>query len=127
MLLKEGQVRLFVDCSAGWIVKHGRETDRPGLWRTMIVTHRYLGITVRVLMLLWSVSGIVMMYVSFRGLPAESVCRDCRGLSGILATASTLQTFRIANPSAVLKSAAVTHIFGPEPEIGHHQRAKLSH
>jgi len=76
-------------------------------------------------MLLWSVSGIVMMYVSFRGLPAESVCRDCRGLSGILATASTLQTFRIANPSAVLKSAAVaTHIW-PESEIGHHQGAKL--
>jgi hypothetical protein len=36
-----------------------------GLWRTMIVTHRYLGIAVGVLMLLWFVSGIVMMYVGF--------------------------------------------------------------
>jgi hypothetical protein len=41
----------------------------------------------------------------FRSLPAESACRDCRGLTGILAAASILQTFQIANPSAVLKSS----------------------
>jgi uncharacterized iron-regulated membrane protein len=36
-----------------------------GLWRTLIITHRYLGIAVGLLMATWFVSGIVMMYVDF--------------------------------------------------------------
>jgi uncharacterized iron-regulated membrane protein len=35
------------------------------LWRTLVIFHRYLGIAVGLLMLLWFVSGIVMMYVGF--------------------------------------------------------------
>ena len=35
------------------------------LWRALVVLHRYLGIAVGVLMLLWFASGIVMMYVGF--------------------------------------------------------------
>jgi PepSY-associated transmembrane protein len=35
------------------------------LWRTVIVTHRYLGVAVGLLMLGWFVSGIVMMYVAY--------------------------------------------------------------
>jgi hypothetical protein len=35
------------------------------LWRVLVITHRYLGIAVGVLMLMWFVSGIVMMYVGF--------------------------------------------------------------
>lgn len=35
------------------------------LWRTLVMLHRYLGIAVGVLMLLWFASGIVMMYVGF--------------------------------------------------------------
>jgi uncharacterized iron-regulated membrane protein len=35
------------------------------LWRTLVVFHRYLGIAVGILMLLWFASGIVMMYVGF--------------------------------------------------------------
>src|SRR5215470_1158064 len=35
------------------------------LWRTLVIFHRYLGIAVGVLMLLWFASGIVMMYVGF--------------------------------------------------------------
>ncbi len=35
------------------------------LWRTMVIVHRYLGIAVGVLMLIWFASGIVMMYVGF--------------------------------------------------------------
>jgi hypothetical protein len=36
-----------------------------GLWRALVITHRYLGIAVGVLMLMWFASGIVMMYVAF--------------------------------------------------------------
>jgi hypothetical protein len=36
-----------------------------GLRRTLIVTHRYLGVAAGVLMVMWFVSGVVMMYVGF--------------------------------------------------------------
>lgn len=35
------------------------------LWRTLVISHRYLGIAVGILMLIWFASGIVMMYVGF--------------------------------------------------------------
>src|SRR5712672_252006 len=35
------------------------------LWRVLVIAHRYLGIAVGVLMLMWFASGIVMMYVAF--------------------------------------------------------------
>ncbi len=35
------------------------------LWRTLVILHRYLGIAVGLLMLMWFLSGIVMMYVGF--------------------------------------------------------------
>jgi len=35
------------------------------LWRTLVIFHRYLGMPVGILMLLWFASGIVMMYVGF--------------------------------------------------------------
>jgi uncharacterized iron-regulated membrane protein len=36
-----------------------------GLWRTLIIAHRYLGVAVGLLMATWFISGIVMMYVGF--------------------------------------------------------------
>ena len=36
---------------------------RNFVWRTLVTLHRYLGIAVGILMLLWFASGIVMMYV----------------------------------------------------------------
>ena len=36
-----------------------------GLWRTLVVLHRYLGMAVGLLMLMWFGSGIVMMYVGY--------------------------------------------------------------
>jgi hypothetical protein len=36
-----------------------------GLWRALVIAHRYLGIAVGVLMLMWFASGMVMMYVGF--------------------------------------------------------------
>ena len=38
------------------------------LWRATIITHRYLGVAVGLLMLSWFASGIVMMYVPYPGL-----------------------------------------------------------
>jgi hypothetical protein len=35
------------------------------IWRTVLIFHRYLGIAVGILMLVWFASGIVMMYVGF--------------------------------------------------------------
>src|SRR5947209_3439266 len=35
------------------------------LWRTAVILHRYLGIAIGLLMVMWFVSGIVMMYVPF--------------------------------------------------------------
>jgi PepSY-associated TM region len=36
-----------------------------GLWRTLVITHRYLGVAVGLLMAVWFASGIVLMYVGF--------------------------------------------------------------
>ena len=38
------------------------------LWRATVMTHRYLGVAVGLLMLMWFVSGIVMMYVPYPNL-----------------------------------------------------------
>jgi hypothetical protein len=35
------------------------------MWRTLVITHRYLGVATGALMVMWSLSGIVMMYVGF--------------------------------------------------------------
>src|SRR6476660_5676251 len=43
----------------------GMANIASGLWRTLIVTHRYLGVAVSVLMVMWFASGVVMMYVGF--------------------------------------------------------------
>src|SRR5258708_6281195 len=62
------------------------------LWRTLVVFHRYLGIAVGILMLVWFASGIVMMYVGFPRLteqervsalapiPWQACCRVADGL-----------------------------------------------
>src|SRR5262249_37845481 len=44
---------------------HRGGTMAHGLWRALVVLHRYLGVAVGLLMALWFVSGIVMMYVGF--------------------------------------------------------------
>src|SRR5260370_20030601 len=62
------------------------------LWPTLVVFHRYLGIAVGILMLVWFASGIVMMYVGFPRLtkqerlsalapiPWQACCRVADGL-----------------------------------------------
>jgi hypothetical protein len=62
------------------------------LWRILVIFHRYLGIAVGILMLIWFASGIVMMYVGFPRLaeqertsalspiPWQACCRIANGL-----------------------------------------------
>jgi uncharacterized iron-regulated membrane protein len=57
---------------------------RPGnarnlVWQTLVVLHRYLGVAVGLLMVMWFVSGIVMMYV---GLPSVTDEERARTLAG---------------------------------------------
>ncbi len=58
-----------------------------GLWRALVITHRYLGVVLGLLMAVWFVSGVVMMYVGFpqpagserlRGLPRIAWADCCR-------------------------------------------------
>jgi len=63
-----------------------------GLWRALVILHRYLGIAVGLLMAVWFVSGIVMMYVGFprlietervralASIPWQACCRFGEGL-----------------------------------------------
>src|SRR5205085_3781868 len=50
-------------------VYHGASLERQHstnfLWRATVITHRYLGVAIGLLMVMWFVSGIVMMYVPF--------------------------------------------------------------
>src|SRR5262245_28149515 len=50
------------------------------LWRATVITHRYLGVAVGILMLMWFASGIVMIYVPF---PAISQKQHFRALPSI--------------------------------------------
>src|SRR4051812_18894740 len=45
------------------------------LWRATVIIHRYLGVAVGLLMLVWFASGIVMMYVPYPDLTAKERLR----------------------------------------------------
>jgi hypothetical protein len=62
------------------------------MWRALVAVHRYRGITVGLVMLMWFASGIVMMYVGFpesngrerlsalSPIPSQACCRVADGL-----------------------------------------------
>ncbi|HEY2144569.1 MAG TPA: hypothetical protein VGH12_00770, partial [Steroidobacteraceae bacterium] len=52
-------------------VRPGDLHHRWGVMRFVLLLHRYLGIAVGVLMLMWCLSGIIMMYVSYPALDAD--------------------------------------------------------
>src|SRR5438067_1962984 len=60
---------LLVEANLGQVDTPGNHsgggTMANGLWRALVILHRYLGIAVGLLMAVWFVSGIVMMYVGF--------------------------------------------------------------
>src|SRR5262245_56194580 len=45
------------------------------LWRSTVIIHRYLGVAVGLLMLVWFASGIVMMYVPYPDLTPKEKLR----------------------------------------------------
>ena len=51
------------------------------LWRATVITHRYLGVAVGLLMLVWFASGIVMMYVPYPDLTASERLRVLRPIA----------------------------------------------
>jgi len=58
-----------------------------GLWRTLIITHRYLGVAVGLLMATWFFSGIVMVYVGFPQPAGSERLHGCRRSLGLIAAA----------------------------------------
>ena len=51
---------------------------RRRFWRFLILAHRYIGIAISLIVLLWCFSGIVMMYVQY---PAMDSAERLQGLS----------------------------------------------
>jgi uncharacterized iron-regulated membrane protein len=49
---------------------------RSLLWRGTVITHRYLGVAIGLLMFVWFFSGIVMMYVNFPSLDRDERIRS---------------------------------------------------
>ena len=48
---------------------------RNVMWQVLVVLHRYLGVAVGLLMVMWFASGIVMMYVGFPRVTEEERAR----------------------------------------------------
>src|SRR5262245_54900175 len=76
------------------------------LWLTLVVIHRYLGVVLGLLMLLWFVSGIVMMYVPYpqRGESERTAALApipwtlCCNFSGVtLAAGNLIEAARVEN------------------------------
>lgn len=78
------------------------------LWRTMVVVHRYLGIAVGALMLMWFASGIVMIYVPYPQ----------------LSTAQRLQLLAPISPAECCAAAAIP-LKDDEPIVAIQVEARL--
>ena len=83
------------------------------LWRATIVTHRYLGVAVGLLMLVWFASGIVMMYVPYPGLTPKDRLITLGAIPW--QACCSLEAQNIAGDSLV-RSAQIQSIAG-EPEL----------
>lgn len=51
------------------------------LWQFMVISHRYLGVAVGLLMAMWFVSGMIMMYVGLPRVDEEARARTLRPIS----------------------------------------------
>jgi hypothetical protein len=54
---------------------------RNVIWQAMVVLHRYLGVAVGLLMVMWFASGIVMMYVGFPRVTEEERVRTLQPIA----------------------------------------------
>jgi uncharacterized iron-regulated membrane protein len=78
-------------------------------WQTLVVLHRYLGVAVGLLMVMWFVSGIVMMYV---GLPSVTDEERARTLEPISWQTCCRFPPRLAPDNAQLFGAQVENVAG---------------
>jgi hypothetical protein len=83
------------------------------LWRATIITHRYLGVAVGLLMLVWFASGIVMMYVPYPGLTPKDRLIPLGPIAW--ETCCSLEAQNIPD-DALVRSAQIQTIAG-EPEL----------
>jgi hypothetical protein len=79
------------------------------VWQTLVVLHRYLGVAVGLLMVVWFVSGIVMMYA---GLPRVTDEDRARTLEPISWQVCCRFPPRLAPDNAQLFGAQVENIAG---------------
>ena len=84
----------------------------------MVVLHRYLGMAVGLLMVIWFVSGIVMMYVGFPRVTEEDRARTLEPLSW---QACCRFPQRLAPDDAQVFGTQVENVAGI-PDGGHHNR-----
>jgi len=77
------------------------------IWQTLIVLHRYLGVAVGFLMVMWFVSGIVMMYVD---LPHVTEQQRARTLESIAWQTCCRFPPRLAPDSAQLFGAQIENV-----------------
>src|SRR5262245_58465269 len=80
------------------------------LWRMIVIVHRYLGVLGGLLMLMWFLSGIVMIYVAYprtseservRMLPPIPWTSCCRIADGLVDDGETIIRARIENLNGV--------------------------
>ena len=93
------------------------------LWRALVVVHRYLGVAVGLLMLIWFASGIVMMYVGFPRFTEQDrtsalspipwpAC--CRVADGLIADDQQFYRFQVEN---LLGSPVLRLRRPPRPDV----------
>ena len=80
-----------------------------GSWRTLVIAHRYLGVALGLLMVIWFVSGIVMMYVGF---PRVSEEERLRTLTPIFWPACCRFADRLAGDDEQVLRAQVENLVG---------------
>jgi uncharacterized iron-regulated membrane protein len=86
-----------------------RSAHRTIVWQALVVLHRYLGVAVGLLMVMWFVSGIVMMYV---GLPRVTEEDRARTLEPIAWQACCRFPQRLAPDEAQLFGTQVENVAG---------------
>ena len=82
---------------------------RNVIWQSMVVLHRYLGVAVGLLMVMWFVSGIVMMYV---GLPDVTEDERARTLEPIAWQVCCRFPQRLAADDAQVLATQVENVAG---------------
>src|SRR5215471_3589199 len=85
-------------------------TMANGLWRALVILHRYLGVAVGLLMAVWFASGIVMMYVGF---PRLTEAERVRALAPIPWQACCQFGEQLADDQPIVRAQLESHLGEP--------------